>query len=374
MNTRDNNAHTPKTAFVTEHFRAEITDGQFLPGDVLPSTRAAAKQLRVHHVTVANAYRNLAADRLIVLRPGMGALVAMPKAQRSFLFCIRSAEKHCIQGSHAMNMAEGILGHFADQEIPAELRVVKTGADKWGRFLQWLESRARAKTLAGVWLADMAREEVVGICELLARWSIPVINTMPQSDPLTPFTLGLDWLPGIRKGTRQLIEQGCQHIVMLCAGPRHYQSPEREEAFRATCEALDVHEEVLAMQVSGRMRRADFEIFGNRVIQDCMCSDRQPDGLIITDDFIGRGALTSLLQLGVRVPDDLRVCTHARRGDSYPRTYGFPVIKMLSDDLEFARVACEMMERIVAKESLVELHKCCPVTMVLPETCATAVD
>jgi DNA-binding transcriptional regulator YhcF (GntR family) len=375
MNTCDNDAHISKIVFVADYFRAAITGGQFLPGDVLPSTRAAAKQLGVHHVTVANAYRNLAADGIVALRPGAGALVATLSAPRSLLFCMVSSDEPSVRGTHTMNMAEDILEHFADQELPAELRVVKAGADQWGRFLQWLKIRASAKTLAGIWLADMLREEVIDVCGLLAKWSVPVVNLAPQSVPIAPFTVGSDTLPAIRQGTRRLIKQGCRNIVMLCAGPRHYQIPEREEAFRATCEALEAHGEVLAMGVSGRMRREDFEMFGSRAVMNRMRTGKRPDGLIITDDFIGRGALASLLRLGVRVPDDLQVCTHARREDSYPGIFGFPVTTMLSDDIEWARVACEMMERIVAGENVGEPHKRLSVKVMLLDACSVdAVD
>ncbi len=90
--------------------------GQFLPGDVLPSTRAVARLLGVHHVTVANAYRNLAADegdarfmdlRRAAMEPILAAMVSL--MERS-----GASKKHplIVPGSAALAMS-AILDRLA---------------------------------------------------------------------------------------------------------------------------------------------------------------------------------------------------------------------------------------------------------------------
>lgn len=43
-------------------------------------------------------------------------------------------------------------------------------------------------------------------------------------------------------------------------------------------------------------------------------SDEKPDGLVITDDILFRDATSAILQLGIQVPDDLMLITHANKG------------------------------------------------------------
>lgn len=43
-------------------------------------------------------------------------------------------------------------------------------------------------------------------------------------------------------------------------------------------------------------------------------STDQPDGLLFTDDILFRDAMMAILELGIKVPESLRIVTHANRG------------------------------------------------------------
>lgn len=55
--------------------RSLLVAGNLAPGDTLPSVRRLALDLRVHHNTVAEAYRVLAREGWLDLRRGRGATV-----------------------------------------------------------------------------------------------------------------------------------------------------------------------------------------------------------------------------------------------------------------------------------------------------------
>lgn len=60
---------------IANGLRAELVAGRFDPGQKLPTVRAVAIDLGVHHNTVAQAYRQLAEEGWLDLRRRSGAMV-----------------------------------------------------------------------------------------------------------------------------------------------------------------------------------------------------------------------------------------------------------------------------------------------------------
>jgi GntR family transcriptional regulator len=68
-------APTPAYEQIVSGLRAILVSGGFEPGDQLPTVRQLAVDLSVHHNTVAEAYRVLAAEGWLELKRGRGATV-----------------------------------------------------------------------------------------------------------------------------------------------------------------------------------------------------------------------------------------------------------------------------------------------------------
>jgi DNA-binding transcriptional regulator YhcF (GntR family) len=60
---------------IASGLRAELVGGRFEPGEKLPTVRALAIDLGVHHNTVAEAYRQLASEGWLELKRHRGAMV-----------------------------------------------------------------------------------------------------------------------------------------------------------------------------------------------------------------------------------------------------------------------------------------------------------
>lgn len=69
--------HSPRSLWeqIVSGIRALLVSGQFRPGDMLPSVRQLALDLRIHHNTVAQAYRALEDEGWVEVRHGRGARV-----------------------------------------------------------------------------------------------------------------------------------------------------------------------------------------------------------------------------------------------------------------------------------------------------------
>lgn len=73
--TIDLGAPAPAYQQIVQGLRRLLVAGELSEGERLPSVRDLALDLGVHHNTVAEAYRNLAAEGWLTLRPGRGARV-----------------------------------------------------------------------------------------------------------------------------------------------------------------------------------------------------------------------------------------------------------------------------------------------------------
>lgn len=62
---------------LAEQLRQELD--RYSPGEKLPSSRALVERFRVSPVTVSRALARLAAEGLVVTRPGAGAFRAVPR-------------------------------------------------------------------------------------------------------------------------------------------------------------------------------------------------------------------------------------------------------------------------------------------------------
>jgi len=66
---------------IVRQVKFAIANGALKPGELLPSVRELAKQLRLNHNTVARAYRELQAQNVVLPRRGTG-LEVTPQALR----------------------------------------------------------------------------------------------------------------------------------------------------------------------------------------------------------------------------------------------------------------------------------------------------
>jgi GntR family transcriptional regulator len=75
---------TPLYAQLAERLRAAIALGELAPGELLPSVRQLAGQLRLNPGTIAQAYRELERAGLLELRQGAGTFVReLPPGRRT---------------------------------------------------------------------------------------------------------------------------------------------------------------------------------------------------------------------------------------------------------------------------------------------------
>lgn len=146
-------------------------------------------------------------------------------------------------------------------------------------------------------------------------------DKVPDCIPTTIPTVCIDCLPNRpfdatiarvesdnRKGgylaTRELIDRGCREIVLFTGSAEAFTARERTQGyFTALMEA--------GIQIDLRrvfyFRSYDYDN-GARLAQELIHSGVTYDGIFAICDYVLQGSLDMLIEQGIRVPEDVRVC------------------------------------------------------------------
>lgn len=120
----DPSSSTPLVRQIVDQLRVLLVEGSLRPDSALPPVRRLATDLAVHFNTVAEAYRQLAAEGWLDLRHGRGAIVLereAPAASRREVVGYRRRLRELV----SQMQAQGIPA----ANIAAELKAIAEGIE-----------------------------------------------------------------------------------------------------------------------------------------------------------------------------------------------------------------------------------------------------
>ena len=107
---------------IYSQIKAQILSGALREGELLPSIRALAKDLRISVITTKRAYEDLEAEGFLVTQPGRGSFVAPQNPALLHEQHLKKVED-CLQG--AVDAAR--LGGIGYEEVAETLRLLWEG-------------------------------------------------------------------------------------------------------------------------------------------------------------------------------------------------------------------------------------------------------
>ena len=117
-----NSGQEPIYAQITRQIRAKILSGELKEGEMLPSIRLLAKELRISVITTKRAYEDLERDGFILTQQGRGSFVAEQNPALLREEHLKKVED-CLQG--AVDAAR--LGGIGYDEVAETLRLLWEG-------------------------------------------------------------------------------------------------------------------------------------------------------------------------------------------------------------------------------------------------------
>ena len=345
---------------ISQRLRDEIF-AQYQPGQQLPSIAAIAKRFGVSSPSVRESLSVLEAEGLIERRTGSGTYVRdltkvqhvgvlveedISDPQTSYFY--RRAPQQVVRFLRENQTAARLYaGHLRPRDA-VRRRLTCT------EFLEAIESRRLSGVVA--FTPDQTFPQWYGALE---KQRVPVVG------PSEKCTRRVIWdsTALVRTGVDYLLGHGRRRIALM-----EYRWPADRQAgfvenFRATLGAagVAVNERWIRRSRIPCAPEAGWEEF--RAI---WAEGREkPDGLLICNDNLFPGAVMAILQLGIRVPEDLLVVTHFNHGSGM--VCPFPVVKLEFDPDGYARTAGATLLKLMRHEPVPEAPVLLPHELVEPE-------
>jgi GntR family transcriptional regulator len=323
------------------------------PGDQLPTIIEMRKRFGVSVNTVRTALLILQAEGLVELRQGSGCFVREPRRATRHVALLSDYNLLSSKGSHFhRELFAAIRNRLKERDLPSRFYIgTQDDSQTPTRFscTELLDDLALDRIAGVIAVATLVYPEWVDACR---KCGAPIVSedTNPSLRAIAS-TVEIDDSAVIEEGVRILTSQGRRRIALLAWG-----ATSRPGAtvlhFRSALGAAGIayHPEWVRGEIPPAVPGAGWEQF--REIWAGRAE--RPDGLVATDDMLFDDARKAIQEMGIRVPDQLAIVTHANRNSNV--AYPFPVTRLEFDPEEFAAVMVDQLAQRLAGSTPEQPH------------------
>ncbi|MDD5706324.1 MAG: substrate-binding domain-containing protein [Kiritimatiellae bacterium] len=330
---------------IASSLREEIAT-RYEPGELLPSENALAERFHVNRLTLRQAVELLERDGLVRRERGRGrgTVVLDRNAEGEFAVVVQP-QRLCPGAAPYYSLTGTALSDAVsacNQRWTAKLHVGRLTDDDAAHLasLDLLDVQVLSR-LRGVFTFHELGSMQARLTEAL----VPVVfmGTTVENEGAHAAgeanRVGFDLFFLYNNLLRHLRQAGCRRIGVFSLRDREGLRVPRIRKIAAT-HGLSLKSEWVA---EANERRAELD--GYESFLRLWNTGARPDGLMVTDDTICCGVLRAALQCGVRLPEQLRLVSHANRGVSFP--YHKAVTRVEFDPTAQARSAVGMMQQLL---------------------------
>ena len=211
----------------------------------------------------------------------------------------------------------------------------------------------------------MPRHQLAGVVTLatpehhFARWfaplrrdHVPIISGGGTPGQEVDAVVRSDIAAMVHQGVKHLIAHGRRRIALMAWrapwDPPGHQSEKFLDSFQAAMgeAGVRVNPRWIRTELPPGASGAGWEEFR----EIWAAADEKPNGLLICDDNLFSGAAMAILQVGIRVPQDLLVVSHYNQGSAVVNP--FPVARLVVDPDLCARVISENLAKLIRRQPL----------------------
>jgi DNA-binding LacI/PurR family transcriptional regulator len=334
---------------ITEALRHRVLHGDLRPNETLPTTQELAAQFGTSVFTVHTAMAPLVAEGLLERRRNLGTIV---RHNPKVLTCAGIYCGNGLMDDHTFDFYRELLKQIqtqlAGRNVRTEIFLDARPPDEHTRPLPALVRAVERNEVQGliVALGDFR-------CEPWLR-QLPVAKSFATNNlNLNPVGPDVDQM--LRLALTRLRERGCRTVglistVFIAADTMH-------PAFRLYVNYADwVADLGLKTTAPWVFTLSDSEVsheqHGYAAFHDLWRRPERPDGLLVYTDVAARGVMTAALELGVRVPEDIKIVFHHNSGVDWTCPLGVDWVE--TDVSAWAAALIEQVRRQKAGETIEE--------------------
>ncbi len=294
---------SPKYQQVYSALKREIQSGRLKKGDRLPSEAELGRTFGASRITVGRAVRDLQMAGLVERRAGSGTYVKSPQAARALSFGL------LIPDLGETEIFEPICQGMMASPLAREHALIwgsPSGSSKeeraWELCRQYIDRRVSGVFFAPLELSSEKDEVNVRIARALDEARIPVIlldrTVVPYPGRGHHDLVGIDNRRAGYVITEHVLRLG-SHRVMFVAMPNAAATVDaREAGYR---EALYTWDKAIERSMIHRVDSSD------PTVVSALLGAHSPDAIVCANDRTAARLIPTLLRIGRRVPEDVRV-------------------------------------------------------------------
>lgn len=296
----------PKYRQIADALRAKIQNGEFSPGEKLPTDAHLSEQFKSSRLTVIKALRQLEEEGLVSRKAGSGTYIGLQFRENPHSFGLLIPDLG--QGEIFEPICQGMAraGTSSQQQLIWGNTSSVSINDKETQALELCKSFI-ARRVDGVFFAPLelsAHKEEINqqILTQLEEASIPIVlldrSTRPFPEPTTHDLVGIDnWREGFRMA-KYLLDLGCKQLGFVL---RPGSAPTVEARIAGLSEAL--RQRGISMSEEFILRLDPTDKAGVQLWMKHI----HPDGILCANDYTAGQLMHTLGSLSIRVPRDVRV-------------------------------------------------------------------
>jgi len=325
-------SHLPLHLQVAERIRRDIADLE--PGTKLWSEAALARRLDVSVFTVREALSLLAVQGYVERRPRSGTYVGNHRQRQAVGILCGVDITHPRASYFYRRLVHRLRTDLEDLELPVRIYIGRAAPGSGDGLMcnEFWEDVAEHRLAAAVRVATPQDDQWTH------RLDREGVAWFPRPNG---FEVWQDYPGLIREGLAYLRDNGCRRIAVVGWPGVEAAAGSRLRDLRASLEA-----EMDPKRFKTDLRIGSTGAGWDAVMELWTGSTDKPDGLLVCDDVLFSEAAQGLAALGVRVPEDLLVASHATAGDS--DLVPFPMLRLEFNADEHARLLAEHVAAVVS--------------------------
>jgi len=355
---------SPLHGVIYEALRNSIRNGEYRSGDRLPSEAELCKQFDASRITVAKALQRLQQDGVLVRRPGSGSYVQLPTPATCYQFGLLIPElgsteifEPICQGIMRAPMAKShslIWGHSSYHDQGREEAAIAL-------CRQFIEQK-----VSGVFFAPLEYSESKDkinhqIVAELRQAGIPVVlldrcyQVFPMRSNLD--RVGIDNHRASFAVTQHLWNQGARRIVFVA----------RKRSASTMVERISGYYSALRECGSEFKGNALYGDAGDQGFVKDLLECEQPDGIVCGNDLTAARLMRSLIDLGVRVSEQVRLVSFD--DVNYAKFLPVPLTTVHQNCRQIGEAAIELMLDRIQHPHRPGMDVLVPFELVVRESC-----
>lgn len=337
-----------KCLSVLEHVKKKVACGEWTKGQRLPSEAQMQEELGVSRTTVREALSALANEGLIVRRQRAGSFICDDKLDNGhgIIALLAPLDHIASSGGHyyksLISHAQKLVGQSDFRSVIA----IGHGAtvDEFANSVHLFDNPV-SKNIVGVL-------SIVGLGQMKEKVRQANMCCVTIDEP------GMSATNCVLLCYEQLVSMGIEHLkahghfdfaMVYCDTPEaegEARSIQRKEKFRSWIKACGIElKENRLLPIPFHDGRND----AYRILKEFLVSPDRPKAVFFADDIICENGTRAILELGIKVPEELSIITQSNEGHEIP--FPVPLTKLEISASEVVNTAWHMLKTMIETKS-----------------------